>query len=191
MPNTAPVAILSISPNPVGFIGSVRLDASASYDVDNGDSIISYEFDLDYDGLAISPEITGAMPVTNVGVQFQLPLGANTIALQVHDSAGAASGIATGTLTVIDHAPTVANPIPDQSSPEDQPWCFALPLDTFSDVDGNLYFFAATLASGEALPSWLTFHEPIIAVPFSGSGLRNESCDLEFGGFSGTPPHNF
>ncbi|MDE8653109.1 tandem-95 repeat protein [Novosphingobium album (ex Liu et al. 2023)] len=69
-------------------------------------------------------------------------------------------------------APIVAQPIADQSSPEDGFWSFTLPAGTFSDPNGDSLTLSATLANGSPLPSWLTFNP----------ATRN---------FSGTPPLDF
>ena len=56
------------------------------------------------------------------------------------------------------HAPELAQPVPDQSSAEDQAWSFQLPANTFSDADGDALTYSASLGNGSALPSWLTFN---------------------------------
>jgi Ca2+-binding RTX toxin-like protein len=58
----------------------------------------------------------------------------------------------------INHAPTVANPLADQSASTGTAFSFTVPADTFTDVDaGDVLTFSATLADGSALPAWLTF----------------------------------
>lgn len=56
----------------------------------------------------------------------------------------------------VDEAPTLAKPLSDASSPEDEAFSFTVPAGTFSDVDSQLLYSAA-LANGDALPSWLKF----------------------------------
>lgn len=76
-------------------------------------------------------------------------------------------------LTVVpffEHAPTVTNPLADQSISEDAPFAFTIPADTFSDVDilnGDLLSYSASLADGSPLPAWLTFNSFLGA--FSGT----------------------
>jgi len=54
--------------------------------------------------------------------------------------------------------PTVANPIADQTAPEDAAWTFAVPANTFADQDaGDVLTYGASLDDGSALPSWLSF----------------------------------
>jgi len=74
------------------------------------------------------------------------------------------------TLTALmNSAPTVANPIPNQNATEDATFSFSIAGNTFADADaGDLLTYSAQLAGGGTLPSWLTF-------------------DPAMGTFSGTP----
>jgi Ca2+-binding RTX toxin-like protein len=72
----------------------------------------------------------------------------------------------------VDHPPTVANAVADQSSPEDQAWAFQVPIDTFSEVDGDTLSYSASLGDDSPLPAWLSFN----------AATRT---------FSGTPPQDF
>ena len=76
------------------------------------------------------------------------------------------------TITGTNDAPVVASAIADQHVDEDAAWSFAFPAGTFSDVDGDTLTYAATLANGDPLPSWLSFN----------AATRT---------FSGTPPEDF
>jgi Ca2+-binding RTX toxin-like protein len=69
-------------------------------------------------------------------------------------------------------APVVSGIIPDQTSPEDEPWSYVLPPGLFADPEGEILTRSARLSGGAALPAWLSF-------------------DGETGTFSGTPPQNF
>jgi Ca2+-binding RTX toxin-like protein len=95
------------------------------------------------------------------------------VELKVTASDGTQSKSDTFTLeiTPVNDKPVVATPIANQSIVEDQSWTFQVPAEAFKDVDSNLAY-KATLASGAALPSWLSFHETTRT-------------------FSGTPPLNF
>jgi Ca2+-binding RTX toxin-like protein len=56
------------------------------------------------------------------------------------------------------HAPTVANLISGQTTAEKQSWVFAVPGDTFADIDaGDQLTYQATLENGDPLPTWLSF----------------------------------
>jgi hypothetical protein len=76
------------------------------------------------------------------------------------------------TFTQQAQGPVVAHEIGNQASPEDAPWTFQIPADTFTDANGDPLTLTATLANGDPLPSWLSFD----------SSTRT---------FSGTPPHDF
>src|SRR5262249_4553393 len=84
-----------------------------------------------------------------------------TIAWQLNDGSIANNLSTPQTTTIavtgINDAPVVANPIPDQASPEDNPVSFTLAVNTFLDADGNPLSYAATLGDGSALPAWLNF----------------------------------
>jgi poly-gamma-glutamate capsule biosynthesis protein CapA/YwtB (metallophosphatase superfamily) len=65
------------------------------------------------------------------------------------------------TVSNVNDAPTLANAIADQAATEDQAFSFAVPANTFADVDdpyGDALTYTATLAGGGALPSWLSFN---------------------------------
>jgi Ca2+-binding RTX toxin-like protein len=63
------------------------------------------------------------------------------------------------TVTNVNEAPTVANPIVDQSAPTGAAFAFIVPTNTFVDVDpGDQLTYSATLADRSALPPWLSFN---------------------------------
>ena len=78
----------------------------------------------------------------------------------VADAAGATStATVTVTVTGVNDAPVLAAPIADQSATENQAFSFQVPVSSFADVDaGDTLVYSATLASGAALPSWLSFN---------------------------------
>ena len=55
-------------------------------------------------------------------------------------------------------APTVANPISDQATDEEDFYSFTFPANTFNDEDGNSLAYTAELANGNPLPAWLSFN---------------------------------
>ena len=73
----------------------------------------------------------------------------------------------------LNHSPSVANPVGGQITLEKQSWVFALPADTFTDVDaGDSLMMNATLADGSVLPSWLSFD--VVTQTFSGTPGNDE-----------------
>ena len=62
------------------------------------------------------------------------------------------------TVSNVNDAPVVDNPIADQFALDDALFTFTVPADTFADVDlGDSLTYDATLADGTALPAWLSF----------------------------------
>ena len=56
-----------------------------------------------------------------------------------------------------DHAPVRSYALPDLVWTRNQNNSYSFPLGTFTDADGDELTYTATLSSGAALPSWLTF----------------------------------
>lgn len=57
----------------------------------------------------------------------------------------------------INDAPIVDNAIADQTGVEDAAFSFIVPVNTFSDANGNTLTYAAQLLGGGMLPTWLSF----------------------------------
>ena len=97
VPDVSPIAVTN-GPY-VGNEGSaIILDGSASYDPDTGDSIVSYEWDLDNDGIFDA----NGMTISNIWADDY----SGIVVLKVTDSYGI-SNTATTTVTVNNVAPTV------------------------------------------------------------------------------------
>jgi Ca2+-binding RTX toxin-like protein len=63
------------------------------------------------------------------------------------------------TVTNVNDAPTVAAPLADQQATEGTLFTVVVPPGTFADVDaGDVLTYSATLATGAALPTWLSFN---------------------------------
>ncbi len=62
-----------------------------------------------------------------------------------------------GTYSPNNNAPAVIHAVTDQTSPEEGTWTFEVPAGTFKDVDGDSLTYVASLANGDALPTWLSF----------------------------------
>ncbi|MBN4002194.1 putative Ig domain-containing protein [Nostoc sp. LPT] len=72
-------------------------------------------------------------------------------------------------------APVVTNPITDQTATENTAFSFALPANSFTDVDtGDSLTYSATLENGNPLPSWLTFN----GITFSGTPTNDNVGSL-------------
>ncbi|MEO5340557.1 MAG: putative Ig domain-containing protein [Magnetococcus sp. MYC-9] len=73
----------------------------------------------------------------------------------------------------VNHAPTVANPVPDQTTVEDVPLTFSVNANTFADGDpGDALIFSASLANGDPLPAWLAYDA--VTRTFSGTPGRDD-----------------
>ncbi len=71
---------------------------------------------------------------------------------------GTASDTFTITVSNVNVAPTVANPLVDQTADEGTPFTYSFASDAFDDADADdTLTYTATLADGGALPSWLSF----------------------------------
>ena len=147
---------------------SFTVPANAFTDVDVGDSI-AYSATL-ADGSALPAWLVfEAATRTFSGTPANADVGSFDIKVTATDSSSAsASDIFTVTVANTNDAPTVANPIEDQTATETFAFSFTVPADAFSDVDtGDALTYAATLADGSPLPGWLDF-DPISRT-FSGT----------------------
>ncbi len=91
------------------------------------------------------------------------PWGAPSVALKVTADDGNGGSAASSFLLSIDQnttndAPVVANAISAQTKDGSGAWTYQVPANTFFDADGTPMTLSATLSSGAALPSWLSFN---------------------------------
>jgi VCBS repeat-containing protein len=134
-----------------GSFGTIKIGANGSYTytVDNSNATVQ----------ALNTTSTALSDVFTYTVQ---------------DSAGLSS---TATITVAvngaNDAPVLANAIADTTGTEDTALSFVVPANAFSDVDNSSLTLSATLANGNALPSWLSFNAS--TRPFECS--RKYDCD--------------
>ena len=83
--------------------------------------------------------------------------GAVTFNVVVTDGGNDVATSANLNLAPVNDAPTLASPLIDQNASQNSSFSFSVPIDTFVDVDGETLSYSASLASGEPLPSWLSF----------------------------------
>jgi Ca2+-binding RTX toxin-like protein len=148
---TGPVTLAPLAEDTARVITLAQLLANAS-DLD-GDT-------LDVDNLAAS---SGSLVDNNDGTWTFTPAANDdtgvTFTYDVVDGqGGTAATSASLDLTSVNDAPVVAVALIDQVAQQDQPFTFAVPAGTFSDVEGNALNISATLANGDPLPAWLTFN---------------------------------
>ncbi|WP_044169969.1 putative Ig domain-containing protein, partial [Kamptonema formosum] len=126
-------------------------------DVDAGDTL-TYNATL-ADGTPMPAWLTfDATAGTFSGTAANEDVGDISVLVTATDGAGATAD-STFTLTVANtnDAPTTTG-IGNQSATEDSAFSFAIPANTFADVDaGDTLTYSATLSDGTAIPAWLTF----------------------------------
>jgi VCBS repeat-containing protein len=101
--------------------------------------------------------------VLDIGNRYQ-SLAAGQVATDsfsytIADTMGATSTATVNvTITGSNDAPVVATAVADQATLQDAAFSFIIPAGSFTDIDqGDVLIYAATMADGTALPSWLTF----------------------------------
>ena len=94
------------------------------------------------------------------GTPLNADVGSIAVTVTATDGSNAsASDTFRITIANTNDAPTVAIAIADQAATEDSAFSFAVPANTFADVDvGDTLSYSATLSGGSALPSWLAFN---------------------------------
>ncbi|MBG1269270.1 ELWxxDGT repeat protein [Nostoc sp. WHI] len=112
--------------------------------LENGDPLPSW---LSFNGTTFS------------GIPRNNNVGSLSIKAIASDGTATVSDVFALTVVNTNDAPTVANTIADQAATEDTVFSFALPTNTFADVDaGDNLTYSATLENGDPLPSWLSFN---------------------------------
>jgi Ca2+-binding RTX toxin-like protein len=82
------------------------------------------------------------------------------------------------TVINVNDPPVLVNPIADQSISKCAPYSYAIPVNTFEDIDvGDTLTYTATLADGSALPSCLTFDT--VTQSFSGKPTRTGKISIK------------
>ncbi|MFT4025926.1 MAG: tandem-95 repeat protein [Novosphingobium sp.] len=122
--------------------------------------------DADGDALTLSARLSDGSPLPSwlsfdgerfTGTPPTDYHGAIEIEVQATDGSASASDVFVLTVAPVNDAPAATLALADRQSPEDQLVDFTIPAGTFTDVDGDTLTLSAALASGEPLPSWLTF----------------------------------
>lgn len=145
--------------------------------------------DPDEDSLTYSASTAGGQPLpawlqfdsatfTFTGTPGNDGVGGLALEVTVADGSDAmASTTIALNVTNVNDAPALVNAVSAQSATEGQPWRFTVPVDTFSDQDvGDTLTYAATLADGSPLPSWLSFDAGTRT--FSGTPLRSDGGEV-------------
>ena len=158
---------------------SLVVPAGTFADVDLGDTL-TYSATLP--GGAALPTWLSFNPVTRTlsGTPLNNDVGTLNVAVTATDLGGlSATDTVALTIQNVNDAPTVANPLADQTTQEDTPFSFVVPTNTFADQDaihGDTLTYSASLAGGGSLPTWLTF-TPTTRT-FSGTPLNGDVGSL-------------
>ena len=90
----------------------------------------------------------------------------------------------------VNETPILITALADQSNDEDSAFSFTVPSSTFTDVDGDILSYSATLSSGQNLPTWLSFNgttRTFTGTPLNGDvGAINVTVTASDGSFSAT-----
>jgi len=156
----------------IGIVGTSDAITIPWFDTSNGmavraDAAIERVQFFDSDGTAhvydLTSLVAGAFPDPSVadpatGVMFSDP-GSTKRSLSEVGQPYARSYALTGNLFPPENsAPTVGNPIADQSATQDVAFSFQVPADAFVDIDNDKLSYSAKLKDGSDLPSWLTLN---------------------------------
>jgi hypothetical protein len=112
------------------------------------------------------------------GTPTNSDVGNLSLKITATDSAGANVSNTFGlAIANTNDAPIVQNAIADQNAIKDAVFSFTIPINTFSDVDaGDSLTYSATLANGNALPTWLIFNS--VTRTFSGTPATADLATL-------------
>ncbi|MGB5325884.1 MAG: putative Ig domain-containing protein, partial [Pseudomonadales bacterium] len=148
------------------FAGNTFFDA-------DGSSSLTYSASLAGGGALPGWLSFNAGTRTFSGTPLNADVGTISIAVTADDGSGGTP--ATSTFDIVttntNDDPALDNAIPDQGATEDSPFSFTFNANSFSDVDvTDSLTYSATLASGGALPGWLTFNDATRT--FSGTPLN-------------------
>jgi VCBS repeat-containing protein len=169
--NVATVTLTITAVNDVPTVANRIADQSATEDQAFSFTVAANTFnDVDGDTLSYSAQLFGGGSLPSwlnfdrhTGVFSGTPtnsdVGTLSIEVTADDNQG---GTVSDTFDIVvantNDAPTVANPIANQSATEDQAFSFTVATNTFNDVDGNTLTYSAKLSGGGSLPSWLSLN---------------------------------
>jgi len=163
-----PPTITSEIPNQNGKEGSAfSLDVSSNFSDRDGDSLTYSATGLP-EGLSIKAD-TGLI----TGVPTSSAVGTSNIMVTVDDGvSGTVSDSFDLTIEPRNLPPTVTSAIGAQTAIEGSPFQFQFDSDSFSDPDGDILTYTATLTDGHPLPDWLSFNSDTRT--FSGIASNND-----------------
>ncbi|WP_052081172.1 DUF4347 domain-containing protein [Pseudomonas sp. ML96] len=158
----------AVPPNavPVATGNSYTVNEDSTLTVTTGSGVLANDTDADGDSLTavlVTGPSHGSLTLNADGSFSYTPTanysGADSFTYKANDGTADSSSVTvTLTVTAINDAPVVANPIPNQNASEGTAFNFQFAANTFSDVDaGATLSYSAQLTGGGALPAWLSF----------------------------------
>lgn len=168
-------AAVAADPVSVGAIDDVTIVEDNAVEFSVQDAFIDpYRRDLEYSATLVNGDpLPSWLSVADGNVTGTPPSNFNgQLDIAVTGTIGAESVTTSFSLTIspVNDAPEINNPLDSVVLAEDDIIDLAIPLDTFVDVDGDTLSLSASLLDGSVLPAWLMF-----------DGTR----------FTGVPPQDF
>jgi len=168
-PNMAPTANAD-GPYSVLEGGSVVLNGAASSDPDQGDSIVLFEWDFNYDG-SFNVDATGVSPTFSAaGIDGP---SSRTVALRVTDNHGATSSISTSTVSILEPAdatPPETTITLDPGTPNGKNGWYITNVHVTVSATDNLSGVAETRSVLDPVSAPASFDDLPAANPYGGSG---------------------
>ncbi|WP_153301682.1 tandem-95 repeat protein, partial [Endozoicomonas arenosclerae] len=101
---------------------------------------------------------TGQVTVADGSLLDYETASTHSITVQVSDGELTSEQTYTVQLSDTNDAPELVGSIDDQTVAEESPFSYTLPINAFSDDEGDALTYSASLASGDPLPAWLSFN---------------------------------
>jgi len=156
--NDAPIVATAIADQAVSqdALFSFAIPAGTFSDPD-GDSL-SYSASLSDGSLLPSWLSFDVVTQTFSGTPGNGDVGALNLRITATDLSGLSISDNFGlSISDVNDAPVVATAIADLAVAQNALFSFAIPAGTFSDIDGDILSYSASLADGSSLPTWLSF----------------------------------
>ena len=157
---------------------SIQIPADTFVDPDAQD-VLTYSATL-VDGTALPAWLSfHSTTRTFTGTPDDAQVGSLDLKVMATDAGGlSATSLFTLTVQNVNDAPTIVNPLVNQTTLEDARLSIQVPANIFADVDaGDTLTYSAALTDGTALPTWLTFDSATRT--FSGTPTNSEIGTLD------------
>ena len=175
--SNAPPTAISLSSSAISEAASSLVVGTLSTEDSDQGSGIAFTYSIaevagtDYAAFSIN-QATGELSL-KAQPDYETKTSYSVTVMSTDDGGKTLSKSFTIKVTDVNDAPTIANPIADQTIAEDSALTFQINSNVFADVDaGDSLTYTATLSDGGALPSWLSFDADTRT--FSGTPLNGD-----------------